>query len=105
MIKPPRKGRWIASTAKTITRMYFEDLKRVMERHELGISTLATLLVVVLLLVSCGAVGNAPGSNGSLPPSGNGTNLTGHHVHMVGPITLLPLAQKVAGCMRRQTLG
>ncbi len=102
MIKPPRKGRWIASTAKTITRMYFEDLKRAMERHELGNSTLATLLVVVLLLVSCGAVDNAPGSNGSSPPSGNGTNFTGQHVHMVGSTALLPLAAKAADLFRQQ---
>ncbi|HEX3639910.1 MAG TPA: substrate-binding domain-containing protein [Ktedonobacteraceae bacterium] len=91
MIKIPRGGQWIAPTVKRIARMYF-----------LGNSTLATILIVVLLLVSCGAVDRAGGGNGSASPGNNGTDFTGQHVHIVGSTALLPLAAKAADLFHQQ---
>src|SRR5206468_2561828 len=97
-----RKGRWIASTAKRIARTYFGDMKRAMERHELGNSTLATMLIVVILMMSCGGTNNAPGGNGSLSPANNSTDFTGQRVHIVGSTALLPLAAKAVDLFRQQ---
>ncbi len=105
MIKTPRKGRWIASTAKGIARTYLKDMKRAMERHELGNSTLATMLIVVLLVISCGGIDNAAGGNGSSPPANSSTDFTGQHVHVVGSSALQPLAAKAADLFRQHHPG
>src|SRR5260370_29835898 len=96
MVKIARKGRWVASTAKGIARTYFQDLKRAMERHELGNATLVTMLFVILLVVSCGALDNSTGGSASSPPTNSGTDFTGQHVHVVGSSALQPLAAKAA---------
>ena len=96
MVKTPGKGQWIASTAKTIARTYFKDMKRAMERHELGNSTLATMLFVILLVVSCGALDNSTGGSTSSPPTNSGTDFTGQRVHIIGSSALQPLAAKAA---------
>lgn len=90
-MKTPRKGRWIACTVKRIARTSF-----------LGNSILATILIVMLLLVSCGAVDNTAGSNGSSPPGNNSTDFTGQHVHAVGSSALEPLVAKAADLFRQQ---
>lgn len=65
-------------------------------------STLATVLIVALLLVSCGAVDNSTGSNGSSPPGNNSTDFSGQHVRIVGSSALEPLAAKAADLFRQQ---
>ncbi len=98
MIKTPRKERWIASTAKGIA-------KRAMERHGLGNSTLATMLIVVLLVISCGGTDNATSGNGSSSPANNSTGFTGQRVHIVGSSALQPLAAKAADLFRQHHPG
>ncbi len=71
-----------------------------MEQHELGNLTLATMVMVVLLLVSCGALDNT--SNGSSPPANNSTDFAGQRVHIVGSTALLPLATKAADLFHQQ---
>jgi phosphate transport system substrate-binding protein len=90
-MKTPRKGRWIAPTFKRMAKTPF-----------LENSTLATVLVVGLLLVSCGATDSAAGGNGSSSPGNNGTSFTGQHVHIVGSSALQPLAAKAADLFRQQ---
>jgi len=90
-MKTPREGRWIAHIVKRIARICF-----------LGNSTLATILIVVLLLVSCGAADNTAGGNGSFSPGNNSTNFTGQHVHIVGSTALLPLAAKAVDLFHQQ---
>lgn len=87
-MKTPRKGRWIVPTFKRIARTFF-----------LGDSTLATVFVVTLLLVSCGAAESATESS---PPGNHGTSFTGQTVHLVGSTALLPLAAKAADLFRQQ---
>ncbi len=89
-MKTPQKGRWTVPLFKRTARTFF-----------LGGSTLATLLVLVLLLVSCGAADSASGGNGS--SSGNqSTSFTGQHVHIVGSSALQPLAAKAADLFHQQ---
>jgi phosphate transport system substrate-binding protein len=90
-MKTSQEGRGIAHTVKRIARMYCEEMKRAMERHERGNLTLVTLLIAVLLLASCG--------NGS---SDNSTNFVGQHVHIVGSSALLPLAAQAAKLFHQQ---
>src|SRR5260370_10663515 len=77
-----------------------KEMKRAMEQHELGNLTLATMVMVVLLLVSCGALDNT--SNGSSPPANNSTDFAGQRVHIVGSTALLPLATKAADLFHQQ---
>jgi phosphate transport system substrate-binding protein len=90
-METPRKGQWIACTVKRMARMSF-----------LGNSTLATILIVMLLLVSCGAVDNTAGGNGPSSSGNNGTDFTGQRVHIVGSTALLPLAAKAADLFHQQ---
>ncbi len=87
-MKTPRKGRWIVPTFKRIARTFF-----------LGDSTLATVFVVTLLLVSCGADESATESS---PPGNHGTSFPGQHIHIVGSSALQPLAAKAADLFRQQ---
>ena len=87
MIKTPHEGQWVASRLKSIART-----------HLLENSTLATVLIVMLLVVSCGAVDNTAGGNGSSPPG----DFTGQHVRIVGSSALQPLAAKAADLFRQQ---
>lgn len=101
-MKTSLEGQWIARTVNRITRMYFEEMKRAMERHELGNLTLATMVLIVLLVASCGALNTT--SDGSSPPA-NSSNFTGQHVTIVGSSALLPLAAKAADLFRQQYPG
>ncbi len=98
-MKIPEEGHWIARTVNRLARTYFKEMKRAMERHELGTSTLVTMLIVVLLLGSCGALDNTSGS------SGNSTNFAGQRVQVVGSSALLPLATKAAALFQQQYPG
>ena len=102
-MKTPQEGRWIAFTAKGIARTYLQEMKRAMEQHKLGNATLATMVMIVLLLVSCGAFDNT--SNGSSPPTSNGTGFAGQSVHIAGSSALLPLATKAADLFHQQYPG
>jgi phosphate transport system substrate-binding protein len=82
----------MVSTAKRVVRTDFEKVKRAMERHEL----LATLVLVVLLLVSCGALSNASTST---------SKFAGQRVTIVGSTALLPLATKAADLFQQQYPG
>jgi phosphate transport system substrate-binding protein len=85
-MKTPQKGRWTVPLFKRTARTFF-----------LGNSILATLLVLVLLLVSCGAADSATGSSGN-----QSTSFTGQHVHIVGSSALQPLAAKAADLFHQQ---
>ena len=98
-MKISEEGHWIARTVNRLARTYFKGMKRAMERHELGTLTLVTMLVIVLLLGSCGALDNTPGS------SGNSTNFAGQRVQVVGSSALLPLATKAAALFQQQYPG
>ncbi len=98
-MKISEEGHWIAHTVNRLARTYFKEMKRAMERHELGTSTLVTMLVIVLLLGSCGALDNTSGS------SGNSTNFAGQRVQVVGSSALLPLATKAAALFQQQYPG
>jgi phosphate transport system substrate-binding protein len=89
-MKTPQKGQWVAL------------LKKIARISLLGNSTLATGLVMVLLLASCGAVDNTAGGNGPLSSGNNGTSFTGQTVHLVGSTALLPLVAKAADLFRQQ---
>ena len=89
-MKTPQKGQWVAL------------LKKIARISLLGNSTLATGLVMVLLLASCGAVDNTSGGNGPLSSGNNGTSFTGQTVHLVGSTALLPLVAKAADLFRQQ---
>src|SRR5260370_30765645 len=54
------------------------------------------MLVVILLVVSCGALDNSTGGSTSSPPTNSGTDFTGQRVHIVGSSALQPLAAKAA---------
>jgi len=99
VMKTPQEGQWVAHMVKRIARAYLKDMKRAMERHALGNSTLATMLIVMILLGSCGALDNGTGSNGS---SDNGTDFAGQHIHIVGSTALLPLAAKAVDLFHQQ---
>ncbi len=83
----------MVSTAKRVIRTYFEEKKRAMGRY----GFLATLVLVVLLLVSCGALSNASTTSAS--------KFAGQRVTVVGSTALLPLAAKAADLFQQQYPG
>ncbi len=89
-MKTLQRGQWVAL------------IKRIARRSLRGNSTLATGLVVGLLLVSCGAVENAANGNGPASSGNNGTNFTGQSVRIIGSTALLPLAAKAADLFHQQ---